>query len=124
MAKRNDVYKCSLCGQMVQILNGTKSPLHCCGQPMNLVTENTTDAAVEKHVPVIEKIDGGYRVYVGEVEHPMSAEHYIEWIELVAGNDIFMHYLNPGEKPEAFFKTSAEQVSAKAYCNLHGLWKK
>ncbi len=124
MSERNSVYKCSVCGQMVQILKGTESPLHCCGKPMNLLKENTTEAAVEKHIPVIEKIDGGYRVFVGEVEHPMSAEHFIEWIELIVGDDTYAHYLKPGEKPEAFFMTDAAKVSARAYCNLHGLWKK
>ena len=119
-----EVFKCKLCGQITQIMSGTKSELHCCGQPMKLLKENTTDAAVEKHVPMVEKIDGGYRVFVGEVEHPMSDDHYIEWIELIAGNDVYTHYLNPGETPEAIFKIDAENVTARAYCNLHGLWKK
>ena len=124
MGKRMEVYKCSVCGQITQVMNGTASDLVCCGKPMKLLKENTTEAAVEKHIPVIEKIAGGYRVFVGEAEHPMSEEHYIEWIELIAGNDIYTHYLNPGEKPEAIFKIDAENVTARAYCNLHGLWKK
>ena len=90
---------------------------------MALLTENTVDAAKEKHVPVVEKIDGGVKVKVGDVAHPMEDKHYIEWIEVMAGSSCFFKFLNPGDTPEAEFKTGAADVTARAYCNLHGLWK-
>lgn len=124
MTNRNEIYKCEICGNIVEILHSAKPPIFCCGTKMVLQTENTTDAATEKHVPVLEKVDGGWKVVLGEVEHPMTAEHYIEWIELIAGNEVFTKYLNPGDKPEAIFMTNAKQVTARAYCNLHGNWKK
>lgn len=97
--------------------------MQCCGQPMTLLKENTTDGAREKHVPVVEPVEGGYRVVVGSTEHPMLAEHFIEWIELVTDSHVYRKELRPGEKPEAVFLTEAKQVFARAYCNLHGLWR-
>lgn len=123
MAKRLEVYKCNVCGNIVEVMHGGVGELVCCGQPMQLRKENTVDAATEKHVPVIEKISGGYRVTVGSVPHPMEEKHYIEWIELIAGAETFHHFLKPGDKPEAVFKTEALEVTAREYCNLHGLWK-
>lgn len=123
MAKINDVYRCPLCGNIVEVLHGAGGTLVCCGKPMELLKENSQDAAVEKHVPVIEKIDGGYRVTVGEVEHPMLAEHHIEWIELVTSTGVMRKYLKPGEKPVAEFKTDDTDVYAREYCNLHGHWR-
>ncbi len=123
MAERLEVYKCGVCGNIVEVLHGAKGQLVCCGQGMKLLTENTTDAAQEKHVPVIEKIDGGYKVKVGAVPHPMADDHQIEWIELVAGDEVFRAYLKPGAAPEAEFKTDADSVTAREYCNLHGHWK-
>jgi len=108
---------------MTEVLHESGGELVCCGQPMALLTENTTDAAVEKHVPVINKIDGGYEVKVGEVNHPMEDAHYIEWIELIDGNTIYRKHLAPNEAPTATFLTTATNVTARAYCNLHGLWK-
>ncbi len=124
MANKLEVYKCELCGNIVEVLHGGKGELVCCGQPMRLMTENTVDAAKEKHVPVIEKVDGGYRVKIGEVAHPMEDKHYIEWIELLAGDKAYRQFLNPGDAPEAFFAVSDEPVAAREYCNLHGLWKR
>ena len=98
--------------------------LVCCGLNMELQNENTTDAAQEKHVPVVEKIDGGFRVKVGEVDHPMEEKHFIEWIEILAGEEVERKYLKPGEAPVAEFKTDADDVTAREYCNLHGLWRK
>ncbi len=95
----------------------------CCGEPMKLVTENTVDAAKEKHVPVIEKSANGYKVTVGSVSHPMEEKHYIEWIELLADGIAYRQFLNPGDAPEALFCVEASSVSAREYCNLHGLWK-
>ncbi len=123
MAERLEVYKCELCGNIVEVLHGGKGELVCCGQPMKLMKENTVDAAKEKHVPVIEKIPGGYKVKVGSVAHPMEEKHYIEWIELIADGEAYRYFLKPGMAPEATFKIDATKVTAREYCNLHGLWK-
>jgi superoxide reductase len=123
MTKKNQVYKCEKCGNIVEVLHGDGAPLVCCGQDMTLLEENTVDAAKEKHVPVIEKVENGYKVSVGSVAHPMEEKHYIEFIELIADGKVYRQDLNPGETPEAFFCVDAENVSAREYCNLHGLWK-
>jgi len=123
MAEKLQVYKCEVCGNIVEVLHGGVGELVCCGQPMTLQTENTVDAAKEKHVPVIEKVAGGYKVKVGAVAHPMEEKHHIEWIELIAGDKAYRQFLKVGDAPEAFFATDATQVSAREYCNLHGLWK-
>ncbi len=123
MTKLREVYRCPICGNVVEVLNAGMGELVCCGKPMKLLAENTTDAAVEKHVPVVEKVEGGYRVKVGSVEHPMLAEHYIQWIELLTPTRVLRHELKPGEKPEAVFYTDETDVVAREYCNLHGLWK-
>lgn len=124
MTKQLEVYKCEVCGNIVEVLHAGAGELVCCGQPMKLFVENTVDAAKEKHVPVIEKIDGGYKVKLGSVPHPMEEKHYIEWIELVAGSKVLQRqFLKPGDAPEATFQTTAKDVSARAYCNLHGLWR-
>jgi len=123
MAERYQVYKCDLCGNIVEVLHGGAGELVCCGQPMKLFTENTVDAAKEKHVPVIEKVDGGFKVKVGDVAHPMEEKHWIEFIEIMADGKVYRQFLNPGDAPEAFFNIAADQVTAREYCNLHGLWK-
>lgn len=125
MAEFLGVYKCAKCGNIVQVLHGEKPPVMCCGQPMDRLVENTVDAAVEKHVPVVEKIDGGYLVKVGSVAHPMGNDHYIQWIELASEDGMFFQrqMLTPTDVPEATFKTDASKVVAREYCNLHGLWK-
>lgn len=122
MAKRMEVYKCEVCGNMTEGLHEGKGVMVCCGQEMTVLTENTTEAAKEKHIPVVEKTADGYKVKVGTVAHPMDEKHHIEWIELIAGNRVYRQYLKPGEAPEADFAISAAQVKARAYCNLHGLW--
>ncbi|MEN8134082.1 MAG: desulfoferrodoxin [Thermodesulfobacteriota bacterium] len=122
MAERLEVYKCEQCGNIVEVLHGGVGSLVCCGQDMVLFTANTVDAAKEKHVPVVEKIDGGYKVMLGSVPHPMEDSHYIEWIELVVGDKAYRQFLNPGDAPEAVFTIEAAAVTARAYCNLHGLW--
>ncbi len=125
MAELHGIYKCSKCGNIVQVLHGEEPPVLCCGQPMDRLVENTVDAAVEKHIPVIEKIEGGYLVKVGSVAHPMGSDHWIEWIELSSDDNTFVQRktLTPEDKPEVEFKTGAGNVVARAYCNLHGLWK-
>jgi superoxide reductase len=125
MTTRLEVYKCGVCGNIVEVMHASGGTLSCCGQPMNMLAENTVDAATEKHVPVIEKLEGGgYKVTVGSVKHPMEEGHYIEWIELVAGDAVYRQYLQPGQEPEATFETSADDVFAREYCNLHGHWKR
>lgn len=123
MAERFQVYKCELCGNIVEVLHGSDGTLVCCGQDMTLLTENTVDAAKEKHVPVIEKTADGVKVKVGDVAHPMEEKHFIQWIELIADGKSCIQFLKPGDAPEAEFKTTASQVTAREYCNLHGLWK-
>ncbi len=123
MTEKMQVYKCEKCGNIVEVIHSGPGELVCCGQAMKLYTENTVDAAKEKHVPVIEKIDGGFKVKVGEVNHPMEEKHLIEWIQLIAGGKSQRVFLNPGDAPEASFETAATQVAAREYCNLHGLWK-
>lgn len=123
MAKRLEVYKCGVCGNIVEVLHAGKGNLVCCGQPMNLLVENTVDAAKEKHVPVIEKVEGGVKVKVGEVPHPMEEKHWIQWVEIIADGKTYRQYLNPGETPEATFNVTADQITAREYCNIHGLWK-
>ena len=123
MAAQLEVYKCNLCGNIVEVLHGGEGELVCCGEPMAKLTENTTDAAKEKHVPVIEKSDGGYKVSVGSTLHPMQDDHYIEWIELLADGEAYRQFLHPGQDPVAVFKVEADSVSAREYCNKHGLWK-
>ncbi len=123
MAEKLQIYKCAVCGNIVEVLHGGAGELVCCGKPMELLDEKTADAATEKHVPVIEKIDGGYKVTVGSTAHPMTEEHHIEWIELLAGGKAYRQFLDPGDAPEAQFSVEADSVTAREHCNLHGLWK-
>ena len=123
MTKRLEIYKCEVCGNIVEIIHEAGGELVCCGEPMKLMKENTVDAALEKHVPVIEKTEDGIKVKVGSVPHPMEEEHYIEWIELIADGRACRKFLNPGDEPEALFKIEAQTFTAREYCNLHGLWK-
>lgn len=123
MTARLELYKCNVCGNIVEVTHASAGTLVCCNQNMQLLSENTVDAAQEKHVPVVEKVDGGYTVRVGEVAHPMDDNHYIEWIELIAGNVVQRKYLEPGQAPEATFATDAKDVYAREYCTLHGNWK-
>jgi len=123
MAEKLELYKCEACGNIVEVLHGGKGELVCCGKPMVLFKENTVDAAKEKHVPVVEQIEGGVKVKVGDVAHPMEEKHYIQWIEIIADGKAYRQFLNPGDTPEAIFQVEAGQVSVREYCNLHGLWK-
>ena len=125
MAERREVYKCELCGNIVEVLHGAGGTLVCCGLNMKLMKENTTDASKEKHVPVIEKTETGIKVKVGSVPHPMEEKHFIEWIELVADGKVFREFLKPGQPAEATFCLcfQPKTIEAREYCNLHGLWK-
>jgi superoxide reductase len=123
MAKKLQIYKCQACGNIVEVLCGGPGQLVCCEKPMELLDEKTADATTEKHVPVVEKIDGGYKVTVGSTLHPMEEKHYIEWIELLADGKAYRQFLNPGDAPEAVFCVKADSVTAREHCNVHGLWK-
>lgn len=120
MAKRSEIYKSISNKNIIEVIVPSDNEL----TEFKHLVENTTDAATEKHVPIIEKIDGGYRVTVGEVEHPMTEKHYIQMIELITDkNELLRKYLEPTDKPVAEFKTDATNVYAREYCNLHGLWR-
>jgi superoxide reductase len=126
MTKLNQVYKCEICGNIMEVVHEGAGQLVCCGQPMKLLEENKVDAAIEKHVPVIEKTKKGIKVKVGSVPHPMLPEHYIEWIEIIADGKIYKKFLRPGDSPEAEFCIEAavtSKIEARELCNLHGLWK-
>ncbi len=123
MTEVKQIYKCNICGNIVEVLHAGVGQLVCCGQPMELLKEKTEDVGLEKHVPVIEKSNGKVKVKVGSVPHPMEDKHWIEWIELVADGKVYWKFLNPGDSPEADFEIEAENITAREYCNLHGLWK-
>jgi len=123
LAKRKQVYKCEVCGNILEVLVGGEGELVCCGEPMKLMTENTVDAAKEKHVPVIDVVARGINVTVGEVPHPMEEKHYIQWVEVFAGDKTYRKYLTPNEAPKVFFEIQAADLIVREYCNLHGLWK-
>ncbi len=124
MAKQMEVYKCDACGNIVEVLHAGDGELVCCNKPMRLFKENTTDASKEKHVPLIEKTPAGIKVTVGSVAHPMEEKHYIEWIELIAGDQVYRKFLKPGVAPSVLFEgVKADVVSAREYCNIHGMWK-
>jgi len=123
MIEKMQVYKCDVCGNIVEVLHVGGGTLVCCGQPMKLQDEKTADSTTEKHVPLIEKIKGGYKVTVGSTLHPMLDAHFIEWIELIADGKSYKQFLHPNEAPEAVFQVEAKEVKAREYCNIHGLWK-
>ena len=123
MAERLEIYKCEICGNIIEVLHGGVGTLVCCGEDMVLQVADSVDAAVEKHVPVIEKTDAGIKVLIGSVPHPMETEHYIEWAQLIAGDVSYRIFLKPGVAPEALFEIPSDQITAREYCNLHGLWK-
>jgi superoxide reductase len=123
MTARLQVYKCEVCGNMVEVIHEGQGQLVCCGKPMKLLVENTTDASKEKHVPVVEKTASGIKVKVGSVPHPMEEKHYIEWIQILADGKAYRHFLKPGQTPEATFDIKADKVTAREYCNIHSLWK-
>lgn len=123
MNQRYGLYRCPVCGNVVEMVVAKEGALVCCGQPMEEIQAGAVDAAVEKHLPVITKENGGIKVSVGSVAHPMTEAHFIQWIELTADSKVFKRYLNPGDEPVAFFpNVSGTRLSAREYCNLHGLW--
>ncbi len=122
MTKILEVYKCGVCGNTTMVVSPSGGTLVCCGQPMNLQAEKKDDAGKEKHVPVIEKTATGIRVKLGSVPHPMEEKHYIQWIEVISGDNLYVHGLKPGQAPEAEFPVKADHVKVRAFCNVHGLW--
>ena len=123
MIKKHQIYRCSVCGNVVEVLTVGGGELVCCGKPMELLTTKTEDTGFEKHLPVIEKTENKITVKVGSIPHPMEEAHYIEWIEVTADNQVYKKFLKPGDTPEAIFEITAKNVPARIYCNIHGLWQ-
>jgi superoxide reductase len=123
MTIKNQIYRCPICGNIVEVLHVGAGELVCCGQPMILMDPKTEDVGQEKHLPIIEKSEGKITVKIGSIPHPMEEAHYIEWIELTADNKVYKKFLKPGDTPEAIFEITADNISARAYCNIHGLWQ-
>ena len=124
MTALKQVYRCNVCGNIVEVLHTGKGELVCCGQPMELLQEKTEDVGQEKHVPVIETTEKGIKVKVGDVPHPMEEKHYIEWVEIITDSGSYRKFLKPGDKPEAEFEVRPQTVvAAREYCNIHSLWK-
>lgn len=123
MAERLGVLKCGVCGNMVEVVRGGADGLVCCGKPMENLVAKLADVGKEKHVPVIEKIAGGIKVKVGSIPHPMGEKHYIEWIEVLLNGKSYRQFLRPGQAPEATFELAAGHVTAREFCNIHGMWE-
>jgi superoxide reductase len=124
MTNRMELYKCELCGNIVEVVHASGGTLVCCGAEMKRLSENTVDASKEKHIPVVERLPTGIKVSIGSVPHPMEEKHFIEWIELIAGDTVLRQYLKPGQPAVAVFEgVKAATVVAREFCNLHGLWK-
>ena len=123
MAEKLQIYRCAVCGNIVEVLHGGDGQLVCCGKPMEKLAAKTADVGKEKHVPVIEKIEGGIKVKVGSIPHPMEEKHYIEWIEILADGRVYRQFLSPGQAPEAIFNVQARSITAREYCNIHSLWE-
>jgi superoxide reductase len=123
MTERRQVYRCNVCGNIVEVLHAGVGQLVCCGRPMELLREKAEDVGMEKHSPVLERMEGGVMVKVGSTPHPMEEKHYIEWVEAVFDGVTYRKFLKPGDKPEAYFEGKVDRVQARAYCNVHGLWK-
>ena len=124
MTKKREIYHCPICGNVVEVMSEGGGVLVCCGKPMVKLPGNTTEASQEKHIPVIEKIEGGYKVTVGSISHPMTAADYIQWIVLETPTHVLRCELQPSDEPQAIFMTNEAAVCALSYCNLHGLWRK
>ena len=124
MTQLNEIYRCNICGNIVEMSHSGQGHLVCCGQEMELLKENSVEASLEKHVPVVEKNGNKILVKIGSVPHPMEEKHFIEWIEIIADGKNYKKFLHPNDKPEAEFCIEADEITARAYCNLHGLWKK
>lgn len=124
MAKRGNIFRCAICGHVIEVHHEGGGTLVCCNQPMNLLEERNEDEGMEKHVPVIEEKDGEIMVSVGDVLHPMEEKHYIEFIQLIVDGVVYTKYLEPNVDPIVTFRVhnTYTNLMAKAYCNVHGLW--
>lgn len=123
MAEKLEIYECDVCGNIVEVVRGGNGAIFCCGQSMQKLEAKTADEGKEKHVPMIERINGTIKVKVGSVAHPMQEKHYIEWIELLADGKAYRKFLSPDDEPEAIFELQAQQITAREHCNIHGLWE-
>ena len=123
MTITKQIYKCNICGNIIEIIHSGKGQLVCCGQNMEQKKEQNTGEYAEKHSPVIKQNKEGVEVNIGKIDHPMEDKHYIEWVEVLADGKVYRKFLKPGDAPEAEFKLNAENIVAREYCNLHGLWK-
>jgi superoxide reductase len=123
MTVQKQIYKCNVCGNIIEVLHTGAGQLVCCGQPMELLKEKTKDSGEEKHVPIIEKTESGVKIKVGRIPHSMEEKHYIEWIEIMADGRSYRNYLKPGDNPETEFKIKSNRIEVREYCNIHGLWK-
>ena len=124
MTELKQIYKCNVCGNIVEVLHTGVGELVCCGEAMQLMEEKREDVGQEKHLPVIEKTPDKVTVKVGSIPHPMEDNHYIEWVEVASDGKAYREFLKPGDSPEATFEIKAEKITAREYCTLHGLWKK
>ena len=123
MAQLREVYKCEKCGHIIEVLHDANGTLTCCDEEMILMLENVKEAATEKHIPVVSKLEDGIYIKVGSVLHPSFPDHFIEWIEVHTPSKIYRKCLKPGDNPEAIFKIDEEIILVREYCNIHGLWK-
>lgn len=123
MTEINQIFKCNVCGNIVEMVHSGVGELVCCGQPMELKQEKTEDEGMEKHVPIIEKNETGIIVRVGNIAHPMTSEHHIEWIEVITEHRTYRKRLDLDQEPWAEFFLEAQVLTVRAYCNVHGLWK-
>ncbi len=123
MTKINQIYKCPICGNIIEVIHSGAGQLVCCGQPMELLIAKSQDVGFEKHVPIIEKTDTEVTVTVGSISHPMEESHYLEFIEIIADNKIYRQFLKPGDQPTALFNIKADTIEVRVYCNIHGLWQ-
>ena len=122
MTKIREIYKCNICGNIVELLHAGVGELVCCGEPMELMKEKTEDSSIEKHVPYIEKTENGVLVKIGQnQDHPMEEKHYVEWIQVIADGISYRKFLKPGDKPQAEFEIKADKIETREYCNIHGL---
>lgn len=125
MTKINEIYRCNICGNIVEVVHGGEGELVCCQQPMELLIERQTDVGPEKHIPILEKTEEGINVKIGEDPHPMDEKHFIEWVEIIIDGESYIKFFEPGDKPETEFKLVIPEdssVKVREYCNIHGLW--
>lgn len=124
MTNLHQIYKCPICGNVVEVLHAGGGQLVCCGQPMELLSPKSEDVGFEKHLPVVEQLGNTVTVKIGSIPHPMEDGHYIEWIEVITDNQVYKKFLKPNEEAIAVFEITGNVIQTRCYCNLHGLWQK